>query len=139
MSKTKLFLDSSTLIAYFNVEDEFHAQGCEIINKGETLYTCDTTLLEVQYVLWRELGVKEAFEAVTGLLESEDIEVIESGLRDLLEQAEIFRMHPMPSFDSLICAVMRREGIEYLASFDRVHFDAVPFIKRVEKMGEMQK
>jgi predicted nucleic acid-binding protein len=44
----------------------------------------------------------------------------------------------MPSFDALICAVMTREGIEFLLSFDRKHFDAVDGITRVESLTELR-
>lgn len=75
-----LFLDSSALIAYFNVEDEFH---------------------------------------------------------DILRELEIFKRHPMPSFDALICAVMQREGITFLLSFDRVHLDDLESITRIEQLEDL--
>ena len=71
-----LFLDSSALIAYFNLEDEFHEAACAVIDTPElnlSFYTSDITVLEVHYVLWRKVGNEAAIEKTQGLLEAEDI------------------------------------------------------------------
>jgi predicted nucleic acid-binding protein len=138
-----LYLDSSALIAYFNKDDEFHESACEIIdneftNLGLTLYSSDVTVLELQYVLWRKLGNEVAIEKTQGVMEAEDICVLSTSTDDILRELEIFKRYPMPSFDALICAVMRREGIEFLLSFDRRHFDAVESITRVEKLEDLK-
>jgi predicted nucleic acid-binding protein len=138
---TAIYLDASALIAYFNEEDEFHESACEIIDSNElglTLYTSDITVLELQYVLWRKVGNEVAIEKTHGVMEAEDICVLTTTTDDIFRELEIFKRHPMPSFDALICAVMRREGIELLLSFDRKHFDAVDGITRVESLTELK-
>lgn len=48
MKQYDLFLDASALVAYFNIEDEFHEQATEIIDAEQinlNLYTCDVTCL----------------------------------------------------------------------------------------------
>lgn len=132
---TAIYLDASALIAYFNKEDEFHESACEIIDSTELSldsFTSDVTVLELQYVLWRKIGTEVAIEKTQGVMEAEDISVLSTSTDDVFRELEIFKRYPMPSFDALICAVMRREGIEYLLSFDRKHFDAVDGITRVE-------
>jgi predicted nucleic acid-binding protein len=136
-----LFLDSSALIAYFNVEDEFHEAACAALDAPElnlSFYTSDITVLEVQYVLWRKLGNEVAIEKTQGLLEAEDICVLSTSTDDILRELEIFKRYPMPSFDAVICAVMQREGIVFLLSFDRQHFDAVEGITRVEQLDDLK-
>ena len=138
---TTIYLDASALIAYFNEEDEFHESACEIIDSNElrlTLYTSDITVLELQYVLWRKVGNEVAIEKTHGVMEAEDICVLTTTTDDIFRELEIFKRYPMPSFDALICAVMRREGIEFLLSFDRKHFDAVDGITRVESLTELK-
>ena len=140
---TAIYLDSSALIAYFNRDDEFHESAREIIDNdstdlGLTLYTSDITVLELQYVLWRKIGNEVAIEKTQGVMEAEDICVLSTGTDDILRELEIFKRYPMPSFDALVCAVMQREGIEFLLSFDRRHFDAVEDIKRVEKLRDLK-
>jgi predicted nucleic acid-binding protein len=49
-----------------------------------------------------------------------------------------FTMHPMPSFDALICAVMNRHEIEFLVSYDMNHFDAVDGIIRIENLSALR-
>ncbi len=140
---TAIYLDSSALIAYFNKDDEFHESACEIIDNestdlGLTLYSSDVTVLELQYVLWRKIGSEVAIEKTQGVMEAEDICVLSTSTDDILRELEIFKRYPMPSFDALICAVMRREGIAFLLSFDRCHFDAVEGITRIEKLRDLK-
>ncbi|MEA2075443.1 MAG: type II toxin-antitoxin system VapC family toxin [Euryarchaeota archaeon] len=138
---TAIYLDASALIAYFNEEDEFHKSAREIIDSNElslTLYTSDITVLELQYVLWRKVGNEVAIEKTQGVMEAEDICVLPTTTDDIFRELEIFKRYPMPSLDALICAVMRREGIELLLSFDRKHFDAVDGITRVESLTELK-
>lgn len=140
---TAIYLDASALIAYFNKEDEFHESAREIVNVESTdlslaFYTSDITVLELQYVLWRKVGNEVAIEKTHGVMEAEDICVLPTTTDDIFRELEIFKRYPMPSFDALICAVMRREGIELLLSFDRKHFDAVDGITRVESLTELK-
>lgn len=138
---TQIYLDASALIAYFNKEDEFHESACEIIDSTElslNLFTSDVTVLELQYVLWRKIGTEVAIEKTQGVMEAEDICVLSTSTEDIFRELEIFKRYPMPSFDALICAVMRREGIEYLLSFDRRHFDAVDGIIRVANLIDLK-
>jgi len=132
---TAIYLDARALLSYFNEADEVHETACEIIDSNElslTLYTSDITVLELQYVLWRKVGNEVAIEKTHGVMEAEDICVLSTTTDDIFRELEIFKRYPMPSFDALICAVMLREGIEFLLSFDRKHFDAVDGITRVE-------
>ena len=141
MKQCNLFLDASALVAYFNIEDEFHKQATEIIDTEEinlNLYTCDVTVLEMQYVLWKKIDLLTAVDKTMGLIEAEDVTVLTSDIEDMLNELEIFKLHPMPSFDAIICAIMNRQGIELLVSFDREHFDAVDGIVRIESLKELK-
>jgi predicted nucleic acid-binding protein len=141
MNQYYLFLDASPLVAYFNIEDEFHKQATEIIDSEQinlNLYTCDVTVLELQYVLWKKTDLLTAVDKTLGLVEAEDVTVLVSNIDDILNELEIFKLHPMPSFDAIICSIMNRQGIELLVSFDREHFDAVNGIVRVESLKELK-
>ncbi len=141
MKQYDLFLDASAMVAYFNIEDEFHKQATEIIDAEQislNLYTCDVTVLELQYVLWRKVNQFTAIDKTLGLIEAEDVTVLTSDIEDILNELEIFKLHPMPSFDAIICAIMNRQGIELLVSFDREHFDAVDGIVRIESLKELK-
>ncbi len=141
MKQYAIFLDASALVAYFNIDDEFHNHASEIIDfEGLNLkfYTCDVTLLELQYVLWKKVDAAAAIDKTLGLTETEDVEVLESDMDDIFNELEIFKLHPMPSFDALICAVMNRHGIEFLVSYDRNHFDKVDGIIRVENLNALR-
>lgn len=141
MKQYDLFLDASALVAYFNIEDEFHKQATEIIDTDEIsldLYTCDVTVLELQYVLWKKIDLLTAVDKTLGLIEAEDVTVLNSDIEDILNELEIFKLHPMPSFDAIICAIMNKQGIELLVSFDREHFDAVDGIVRIESLKELK-
>lgn len=141
MKQYDIFLDASALVAYFNIEDEFHKQATEIIDAeviNLNLYTCDVTVLELQYVLWKKIDLLTAVDKTMGLIEAEDVVVLTSDIDDILNELEIFKLHPMPSFDAIICAIMNRQGIELLVSFDREHFDAVDGIVRIESLKELK-
>ncbi|NJD76465.1 MAG: PIN domain-containing protein [Candidatus Methanoperedens sp.] len=141
MKKYDIFLDASALVAYFNIEDEFHKVATEIIDTEQinlNLYTCDVTVLELQYVLWKKTDLPTAIDKTLGLVEAKDVTVLVSDIDDILSELEIFKLHPMPSFDALICSIMSRQGIELLVSFDREHFDAVNGIVRVESLKELK-
>ena len=141
MKKYDVFLDASALVAYFNIEDEFHKAATEIIDTEQislNLYTCDVTVLELQYVLWKKTDLLTAVDKTLGLVEAEDVTVLVSDIDDILNELEIFKLHPMPSFDALICSIMSRQGIELLVSFGREHFDAVDGIVRVESLKELK-
>ena len=141
MKQSDLFLDASALVAYFNIEDEFHKPATEIIDAEEislNLYTCDVTVLELQYVLWKKIDLLTAVDKTMGLIEAEDVVVLNSDIEDILNELEIFKLHPMPSFDAIICAIMNRQGIQLLVSFDRQHFDAVDGIVRIESLKELK-
>lgn len=138
---TQIYLDASALIAYFNKEDEFHESACEIIDSTElslNSFTSDVTVLELQYVLWKKIGSEVAIEKTQGVMEAEDICVLSTSTDDIFGELEIFKRYPMPSFDALICAVMKREGLEFLLSFDRRHFDTVDGITRVEDLIDLK-
>jgi predicted nucleic acid-binding protein len=140
-SMTVIYLDASALIAYFNKEDEFHESACEVIDSTElnlVLFTSDVTVLELQYVLWRKVGNEVAIEKTQGVTEAEDICVVSTSTDDIFRELEIFKRYPMSSFDALICAVMKREGINFLLSFDRLHFDVVEGITRVENLKDLK-
>ncbi|RCV63534.1 putative nucleic acid-binding protein, contains PIN domain [Methanophagales archaeon] len=138
---TTIYLDASALIAYFNKADEFHESACPVIDSTELnleLFTSDVTVLELQYVLWRKISGEVAIEKTQGVMEAEDIYVLSTNTDDIFRELEIFKRYPMPSFDALICAVMQREGIKFLLSFDRGHFDAVEGITRVENLKDLK-
>ncbi len=141
MKQYDVFLDASALVAYFNIEDEFHKHASEIIDTEEInlkFYTCDVTLLELQYVLWKKVDFTAAIDKTLGLIEAEDVTVMTSDIEDIFNELEIFKLHPMPSFDAIICAIMNRHGIEILLSFDRDHFDSVDGITRIESMKQLK-
>jgi hypothetical protein len=101
-----------------------------VITEGERLVTDAEVLQEIlhRYVaIGRRDAIQPAFDALLGVVD----EVFPVELRDAEQAKAIVLGHPaLSARDALHAAIMRREGITRILSFDS-GFDAVPGIERL--------
>ena len=129
----KIFLDTSALIAYYNVDDLYHAEASETMEKirrGEipltrfytTDYILDETLTFIECVLsMHELAV-EVGEALQASPFTTIIRIDEETFR---EAWSIFKKSRGYSFtDCTSFTVMKKYGITHAFTFDRHFRDA---------------
>ena len=131
----KIFIDTSALIAYYNIDDEHHVQALEImekIKKGEipltrlyiTDYIFDETITFIECVLNKHelaLNVGEALQTSPFTLM---IQISE----DLFKEAwNYFKKNKGYSFtDCTSFNAMRNQGITHAFTFDK-HFQNAGF------------
>jgi len=131
----KIFLDTSALIAYYNVDDQHHAEASKVMEKiknGEipltrfytTDYVLDETLTFIECVLRaHELAVQvgEALQA------SPFTTIIRIDEETFKEAWNIFKRSRGYSFtDCTSFIVMKRYGIAHAFTFDK-HFREAGF------------
>jgi len=129
----KIFLDTSALIAYYNVDDLYHAEASktmERIRRGEipltrfytTDYILDETLTFIECVLsMHELAV-EVGEALQASPFTTIIRIDEETFR---EAWSVFKESRGYSFtDCTSFTVMKKYGITHAFTFDRHFRDA---------------
>lgn len=131
----KIFLDTSALIAYYNVDDRYHAEASETMEKirgGEiplthfyvTDYILDETLTFIECVLeMHELAV----EVGEALQTSPFTTIIRVDEEVFTEAWNIFRRSRGYSFtDCTSFTVMKKYGITHAFTFDK-HFRSMGF------------
>jgi len=131
----KIFLDTSALIAYYNVDDRHHTEASEVINRirrGEIpltrFYTTDYILDETLTFIECFLGVHElAVQVGEALQTSPFTSIIRIDEEAFREAWSIFKESRGCSFtDCTSFAVMKKYGITHAFSFDK-HFREAGF------------
>jgi len=126
----KIFLDTSALIAYYNVDDRYHAEASETmkrIERGETpltrFYTTDYILDETLTFIECVLGMHELAVEVGEALQTSPFTTIIRIDEEIFSEAwSIFRESRGYSFtDCTSFTVMKKYGIPIAFTFDR-HF-----------------
>ncbi|MDZ7687725.1 MAG: PIN domain-containing protein [Halobacteriales archaeon] len=123
-------VDSNVLIAYVLSRDQDHDRGAEIVRRADEgkLPRCRVTnyvLGEVLNYLHNRAGQDVALDTLDRLEGSPGFEVDHCARSDFSDGMELFREYDRLTFvDSVTVAYMKREGIEYLYSFDD-DFDGV--------------
>jgi len=131
----KIFIDTSALIAYYNIDDLCHAKASEVFKKIEkeeipltrfftTDYILDETVTFIERVLNRhELAVKVG----EGLLTSPFTTLIRVGEEFFQEAWNYFKDGRGYSFtDCTSFTIMKKLGITHAFTFDR-HFESAGF------------
>lgn len=135
----KIFLDTSALIAYYNVDDQYHAEASETMEKikrGEipltrfytTDYVLDEMLTFIECVLERHELAVEVGEA----LQTSPFTTIIRIDEDIFTEAwNMFKKSRGYSFtDCTSFIVMKKYGITYAFTFDKyfrgVGFQSIP-------------
>ena len=142
-----IFLDTSFIVATQVIYHPFFKRATELrtgfLEKGFRLYTSLLTLDEFWYVL---IGLWQASEshldkgllysqlknATSNILNFENIFILETNQNgtEILKIVDTMHKYKMRPRDSIIISMMKKAGIENIASFDR-DFDKVPGIKRL--------
>jgi len=131
----RIFLDTSALIAYYNVDDKFHADAVKImqkLEKGEvpltrfyvTDYVFDETVTFIECVLnEHELAV-----SVGEALQTSPFTIMERIDEGSFEESwSFFKANKEYSFtDCTSFNIMRRLGITHAFTFDK-HFKSAGF------------
>jgi len=119
-----ILLDASFIVAYYNEKDVHHNKAVEImaiiINSYKNLIIYDYIFDEVINVLLRKIDLHSTIEIGNVLINSVEILNIGDNLFD--ESWEIFKnqKNTKLSFtDCSILAVMKKDHIKYIATFDK--------------------
>lgn len=129
-------VDANVLIAARLSRDQNHERGDAITNaidQGEvpTAYVLSDVLEEIINYLQARAGHDVATETLDAILESSGFTLRQTSKSDFDTARSLFRRYESLSLtDAIIVAMMQREGIEYLYSFDD-GFDSVSQITRL--------
>ncbi|QZP36237.1 type II toxin-antitoxin system VapC family toxin [Halobaculum magnesiiphilum] len=132
----RVAVDSNVVIAARLSRDQNHDRAVPIVgavDRGElpTAYVPSDVLVEVCNYIRAKATHDAAVATLDALVESGGFELAYTPKADLDAGRSLFRRHEGLSLtDSVIAASMRREGIEFLYSFDD-DFDAVEDITRL--------
>ena len=129
-------VDANVLIAARLSRDQNHERGDAVTNaidQGEvpTAYVLSDVLEEIINYLQARAGHDVATETLDAILESSGFTLRQTSKSDFDTARSLFRRYESLSLtDAIIVAMMQREGIEYLYSFDD-GFDSVSQITRL--------
>ena len=129
-------VDANVLIAARLSRDQNHERGDAItqaIDQGEvpTAYVLSDVLEEIINYLQARAGHDVATETLDAIIESSGFSLRQTSKSDFDTARSLFRRYESLSLtDAIIVATMRREGIDYLYSFDD-GFDSVSQITRL--------
>ena len=129
-------VDANVLIAARLSRDQNHERGDAVTNaidQGEvpTAYVLSDVLEEIINYLQARAGHDVATETLDAIIESSGFTLRQTSKSDFDTARSLFRRYESLSLtDAIIVAMMQREGIEYLYSFDD-GFDSVSQITRL--------
>ncbi len=127
--KNKVFVDSSFLIALYNVSDTLHGHTGEVNKRLASsepyLYISNYILLEVLTVLSQKVGRSQAIDIGKHIIGDGQIEVIHITEDLQIMSWEIFQSienKNMSFVDCSILAVMQSAGFRHLLTFNKTDF-----------------
>jgi hypothetical protein len=129
-------VDANVLIAARLSRDQNHERGdaiADAIDHGAipTAHVLHDVLEEVINYLQAKAGHDVAVETLDALVESSGFSLTQTSRTDFNAGRSLFRRYePLSLTDAVIVATMRRDGIDYLYSFDD-GFDSVPGVTRL--------
>ena len=125
------FLDSTFIIALFVLNDQWHSQSLEVYEKinNHKLIISKLVIAETITVLKNKLETKEILEIYRNL--SRIFHVVDDNL-NYDDAMNIFVKYDasISFFDAMYVAISKREGIDYIVSFDS-DFDKIDGIVRL--------
>lgn len=130
-------LDTNVLFASVSARDEYHDRARAIIGGIDHSGLPDAivtnyVVAETLNLIGEKLSPAVANGMLDRLIEGAHFELTQAPKTDFTAAQSLFRQYDELSFiDATIAAYMRRDGIEYLYSFDD-DFDAVEEITRLE-------
>jgi len=130
-------VDSTVLIGATSARDQYHDVASEIVHAFDngdlpTGYVTNYALTETLNFVHERMNHATATGLLDRLVESAGFELVHAPRSDFTSGRSLFRQHDGLAFgDATMAAYMRREGIEYLYSFDD-DFDAVSELTRLD-------
>jgi predicted nucleic acid-binding protein len=130
LKPTRLFVDTSFVIALINKRDRNHEQATRLAAEyaRRKLLTTDAVLLEIGNALARSFKA-QAVEVIEEFLASEDVEVVRLDAETFTSAFDLYRSHSDKSWGLVDChsfVVMRQAKIKDSLDFDD-HFRQAGF------------
>ncbi len=133
----KVFVDTNLFIRYLTNDDPVKADRVEALlgqaTRGEiSLVTAEMVIAEIVWVLEWSYALDPAAIAplIRGILATPGLEVINGAL--VRRGLELYEGQGIDFVDGYVAAVMEKQGIDQLYSYDRKHISRVPGISRLE-------
>lgn len=133
----RCFVDTNLFIRYLTNDDPAKADRVEQLlddaARGDiALVTTEMVMAEVVWVLESAYGLKsiDVSPLIRGILATPGLEVINGHL--VSRGLEFYETHNIDFIDGYIAAVMEKQGITELYSFDRKHVFRLKAINRKE-------
>lgn len=134
---TACFVDTNLFIRYLTDDDQAKAERVEVLLKqaaaGEVqLVTVEMVIAEVVWVLESSYGLKSPQVAplIRAILATSGLTVLNAPL--VARALEHYETQNIDFIDGYIAAVMEKQGITELYSFDRKHISRIKAITRKE-------
>lgn len=134
---SRVFVDTNLFLRYLTNDDPVKADRVEqLLNKaaaGEVkLVTAEMVLAETVWVLESSYGLGSAQVAplVRGILATPGLEVLNGGL--VARALDHYETLNIDFVDGYIAAVMEKQGLEELYSFDKKHASRLKGVQRRE-------
>jgi predicted nucleic-acid-binding protein len=134
---TACFVDTNLFIRYLTNDDQAKAERVELLLREAAagkvrLVTAEMVIAEVVWVLESSYGLKSAAVAplVRAILATSGLEVLNASL--VARALEHYETENVDFIDGYIAAVMEKQGIMELSSFDRKHISRLRTITRRE-------
>lgn len=134
---TACFVDTNLFIRYLTNDDQAKAERVELLLKEAAvgkvrLVTAEMVIAEIVWVLESSYGLKNDAVAplIRAILATSGLEVINGVL--VARALEHYETKNIDFIDGYIAAVMEKQGITELYSFDRKHISRIRAISRKE-------
>src|ERR1039457_2666825 len=134
---TECFVDTNLFIRYLTNDDPIKAERVELLLKDAAagkvrLVTAEMVMAEVVWVLESSYSLKNAEIAplIRAILATAGLEVLNAPL--VARALEYYETKNIDFIDGYIAAVMEKQGITELYSFDRKHISRIKAISRKE-------
>ena len=134
---TTCFVDTNLFIRYLTNDDRAKAERVELLLKEAAagkvrLVTAEMVIAEVVWVLESSYGLKNAEVAplIRAILATSGLDVLNAPL--VARGLEYYETKNIDFIDGYIAAVMEKQGITDLYSFDRKHISRIQAISRKE-------
>jgi len=131
-------VDTNVLVGSALKRDQYNRKATEILRRLDTNDTPVThvnnyVVAETMNLVGERAGKETAIEIYDSLVESAGFERMKITEGDFSRGEALFRKYDRLTFvDSITVAYMRREGIEYLYSFDD-DFDGIDGVTRLDE------
>ena len=132
-----VFVDTNVFIRYLTNDDPVKADGVDKLlvkaaNGEITLITAEVVLAEVIWVLESFYGLKKNAigPMIKAILITPGLKVINGSL--VAKAIDYYLFHNIDFIDGYISALMEKEKIDSIFSYDKKHLSRIKFIKRKE-------